>query len=236
MADRRRSGRGLERPQLAVLLAYAKRSLTGALLRSSLPDDAYLEGDLRGYFPPAVVERLGHLLSEHPLRRELVATIVSNHVVNALGPTFVSRLVAEQGAEPADVVRAYRIARDVTGAEQRWADVEQLTGVERQAQWTLLEGVDELVEATARWYLENAHGADLGTAIATGREGFERMSAGLPHFAPDAWRDAREQAAAELVEQGAPQDLARSHAYLPALAYAPDVIAAAQAVGRSVED
>ena len=41
-----------------------------------------------------------------PLRRELVATIVSNHVVNALGPTFVSRLVAEQGAEPADVVRA----------------------------------------------------------------------------------------------------------------------------------
>src|SRR3954451_2892549 len=48
MADRRRSGRGLERPELAVLLAYAKRSLTGALLRSSLPDDAYLEGDLRG--------------------------------------------------------------------------------------------------------------------------------------------------------------------------------------------
>ena len=81
------------------------------------PTIRYLEGDLRGYFPPAVVERLGHLLGEHPLRRELVATIVSNHVVNALGPTFVSRLVAEQGAEPADVVRAYRIARDVTGAE-----------------------------------------------------------------------------------------------------------------------
>ena len=38
------------------------------------------------------------------------------------------------------------------------------------------------------------------------------------------------------MEQGAPEDLARSNAYLPALAYAPDVIAAAQAVGRSVED
>ena len=96
MADRRRSGRGLERPELAVLLAYAKRSLTGALLRSSLPDDAYLEGDLRGYFPPAVVERLGHLLGEHPLRRELVATIVSNHVVNALGPDL--RLAAGRRA------------------------------------------------------------------------------------------------------------------------------------------
>src|SRR3569832_602475 len=109
---------------------------------------------MRGYFPPAIVERLGHLLSEHPLRRELVATIVTNHVVNALGPTFVSRLVAAQGAEPAAVVRAYRIARDVSGAVLRWAVVELLAGVERQAQWTLLEGVDELVEATARWYRE----------------------------------------------------------------------------------
>jgi glutamate dehydrogenase len=234
MADRRRSGRGLERPELAVLLAYAKRSLTGALLESSLPDDPYLEGDLRGYFPPAVVERLGHLLGEHPLRRELLATIISNHVVNALGPTFVSRLVAEQGAEPADVVRAYRIARDVTGAEERWAAIESLDGVDRQAQWKLMDGVDALVEATARWYLENAHGADLGTAIATGREGFGRLAAMLPEL--DARREARAKAAAELSEQGVPDALAHAHAYLPALAYAPDVIAAAQAVGRSVED
>jgi glutamate dehydrogenase len=236
MADRRRGGRGLERPELAVLLAYSKRFLTGALLRSSVPDDPYLDRDLRGYFPPAIVERFGHLLAEHPLRRELVATIVANHVVNALGPTFVSRLVAEQGAEPADVVRAYRIAREVTGAEERWAAVERLGEIEPQAQWELIEGVDELMEATARWYLENAAGADLGAAIATGREGFQRLAAGLSGFAPDAWREARERDTAELVAQGAPEDLARSHAYLPALAYAPDVITAAQAVGRSVEE
>jgi glutamate dehydrogenase len=234
MADRRRSGRGLERPELAVLLAYAKRSLTGALLESSLPDDRYLEDDLRGYFPPAVVERLGDLLGEHPLRRELVATIVSNHVVNALGTTFVSRLVAEQGAEPAEVVRAYRIARDVTGAEERWAAVERLSGVDRQAQWTLLDGVDALVESAARWYLENAPGADLGTAIATGREGFGRLTALLPKL--DARREALAGEAAELVEQGVPEALAHAHAYLPGLAYAPDVIAAAQTVGRTVED
>jgi glutamate dehydrogenase len=236
MADRRRAGRGLERPELAVLVAYSKRSLTGALLRSSLPDDPYLDRDLRNYFPRAVVGRFGHLLAEHPLRRELVATIVSNGVVNSLGPTFVSRLVAEQGTEPADVVRAYRIAREVTGAEERWGAVEQLTGIDRQVQWTLIEGVDALTEATARWYLENEPGADLGTAIATGTEGFERLSEGLPHFAPEAWRDAREKTAAELIGQGAPRDLARSHAYLPALAYAPDVVAAARAVGRTVED
>ena len=127
MADRRRSGRGLERPEGWLCCWPTPSAVSPAPCWGlGLPDDALPRDDLRAYFPPAVVERLGHLLNEHPLRRELVATIVSNHVVNALGPTFVSRLVAEQGAEPADVVRAYRIARDVTGAEKRWAGIERL--------------------------------------------------------------------------------------------------------------
>jgi glutamate dehydrogenase len=237
MADRRRGARGLERPELAVLLAYAKRSLTGALLRSSLPDDPYLDRDLRGYFPPAIVERFGELLAEHPLRRELVATIVANDVVNALGPTFVSRLVAEQGAEPADVVRAYRIARDVTSAGQRWADIERMDrGVDRHAQWQLMEGVDELMEATARWYLENALGADLEAAIAAGREGFQQILATLPGLPANAAREARESETAALVERGVPEESGRAYAYLPVLSYAPDIVAAAQTVGRTVQD
>ena len=105
----------MERPELCVLLAYAKRSLKTALLESSLVDDPYLDRELRGYFPPKVVERFGHLLGRHALRRELVATIMANDVVNSQGITFVSRLCSETGAEQAEVVRAYYIAREVTG-------------------------------------------------------------------------------------------------------------------------
>ena len=90
------------------------------------------------------------------------------------------------------------------------------------------------MESTARWYLENAHGADLGTAIATGREGFGRLLALLPEL--DERRAALSGAAAALVEQGVPDPMAHAHAYLTALGYAPDVISAAGAVGRSVED
>ena len=79
-----------------------------ALLESSLVDDPYLDRELRGYFPPKVVERFGQLLGRHALRRELVATIVANDVVNSQGITFVSRLCSETGAEQAEVVRAYR--------------------------------------------------------------------------------------------------------------------------------
>ena len=66
---------GMVRPELAVLLAYAKRSIAASLLDSDLPDSPYLFQDLQSYFPPAVVERFGHLIAEHPLKRELVATI-----------------------------------------------------------------------------------------------------------------------------------------------------------------
>ena len=116
VAERRRAGRGLERPELALLLAYAKRALTRDLLASDFCEDPWLERDLREYFPDRVVERFGPLLAEHPLRRELIAMVNANIVVNSLGPTFVTQLAAERGAEPADVTRAYRIAREVTGA------------------------------------------------------------------------------------------------------------------------
>ncbi|HEY7478529.1 MAG TPA: NAD-glutamate dehydrogenase domain-containing protein, partial [Actinomycetota bacterium] len=128
MAERRSQGDGMTRPELAVLLAYAKRSIYAALLGSDIPDSEYLVSDLRAYFPSAMQERFGNLILEHPLRRELIATIVANDVVNSQGVTFVSRMMTETGSPLAIVVRAYRIARDVTGAVDRWESIEALDG------------------------------------------------------------------------------------------------------------
>ncbi|HEU4977298.1 MAG TPA: NAD-glutamate dehydrogenase [Solirubrobacteraceae bacterium] len=237
MAERRRGGQGMERPELAVLLAYAKRALTGAVLDSELPEDPYLEGDLRSYFPPPVVERFGGLLAEHPLRRELIATLLSNDLVNSLGPTFASRLVAEQGVEPAEVVRAFRIARVVTGALERWEAIEDLgTSVEPALQWQLMEGVDWLVEITTRWYLAHAPGGGMGPAVDAAREGFALLDARLAEMAPREWRERRDEQVAELTAKGVPEQLARAHAYQAALVHAPDVIAVAGGAGHSVEE
>jgi glutamate dehydrogenase len=237
MAERERSGTAMVRPELAVLLAYAKRSLKSALLGSALPDDPYLERDLRRYFPPLVVERFGHLLPDHPLRRELVATIVANDVVDAQGITFVSRSVAETGSEPADAARAYRIAREVTAADERWAAIEAQDGVvDPVVQNELLGGVDWLVEMTARWFLQNAPGADIGETVDANADGFAELDATLPELVPESSRAVRETAAAELVARGAPEDLARRHVYQPALVHAPDVLVVARAGGRPVAE
>jgi glutamate dehydrogenase len=201
-----------------------------------VPEEPWLERDLRGYFPPAVVERFGHLLAEHPLRRQLICMVNSNSVVNALGPTFVSRLVAERGAEPADVVRAFRIAREVTGADARWEVVERLDGVDRAAQLELMGGVDALVEQTTRWYLTWEPDGNIDETIAAGRDGFERLATVLGEFGSDDRRRRRDQTSEYMLGQNVPETLAHAHALRPELRYAPDMIWVAGATGRPIEE
>ena len=235
MAERRGRGEGLTRPELAVLLAYAKRSIKHDLLESDLPDAKYLEQDLVDHFPSSIVERFEPLLAEHPLRRELIATIVANDVVNSQGITFVSRLVAETGATSAEIVRAFRIARDVVGAVERWADVEALDGkIDPQLQNDLMTGVDRLVETTARWYIVRAAGLHLAEAVDQTREAFRELSSGIEQIGPEAWREQRDREAERLEEQGVPEPIARRHAFQDELVHGSDIISVARTTGRPV--
>ena len=237
LAERRRAGRGMERPELALLLTYAKRRVKLSLLESALLEDPWLERDLRGYFPQPVVERFGALLPEHPLRRELLATINANLIVNALGPVFVSQLVAERGARPAEVVRAYRIAREVVGAEADWETIEDLEGqAEPEVQAELMGGVDRLVDAVTRWYLSEGTSGDLGSTIEAGREGFRRLLAAAPTLGGEELHGARREIAERLTAAGAPEELATAHALRPGLVHAPAVTAVAAATERRVEE
>jgi glutamate dehydrogenase len=236
IADRRRNGHGMERPELAVLVAYAKRWVARSLEASEFVDDPWLERDLHGYFPPAVIERCSHLLAEHPLRRQLLCMASSNSVVNALGPTFVSQVVAERGCDAADVVRAYRIARAVTGAAARWDAVEKLEGVEPEVQAELMAGVDAVVDNATRWYLSWAPEGDLATVIAAGRNGVERLTESLPALGTEERRTRRQADIDRLVAAGVPAEIATSHALSAELEHAPDMIAVAAATGRELDD
>jgi glutamate dehydrogenase len=237
MAERRAAGIGLARPELAVLLAYAKRSLASSLLTSDLPDSQYLEADLRKYFPAKVVERFPELLVEHPLRRELNATIIANDVVNSQGVTFVTRMVTETGAQPADVVRAFRIARDVTRAVERWAAIEALDGViDPVVQNELMSGVDWLVEATSRWWLVQGGDARLSEAVEGASDAFAELSSVIDQVGSEAWRRDHEEVVERLVEQGVPQDLARRHAFQAELVHGPDIITVAHSSGLGVRE
>jgi glutamate dehydrogenase len=235
MTTRRKAGKGLTTPELAILLAYSKINLTGQLVRSALPDDPYFERDLERYFPRPVVDRFHELLPDHPLRRELVATIEANEVVNSLGSTFVTQLLAESGAEPADVVRAYRIARDVLGASDRWEAIEELfETLDPEVQHELLAGVDRMVEVVTRWYLAHMPDGSLEENIAPAHEACGKLAAAISEIGSASWQAQHDRQAERLIEQGVPDAIARQHAYLTELVHAPDIISVAAESGRDV--
>ncbi len=237
MAARQRAGQGMARPELCVLLAYAKRSLKAVLVESGLVDDPHMEHELRGYFPRRVVDRFGHLLARHPLRRELVATIVANDVVNSMGITFVSRLCAETGAEAAEVAQAYTVARQVANGTLRWGSIEALDGtIDPELQNRLMVGVDVLMEDLARWYLLHPVPGGISAVIEPHALGFAELASVLDTTGPVAWRERRLAVAASLTEGGIDPAIAHRHAFQAELAHAPDIVQVASETGRPIVD
>jgi glutamate dehydrogenase len=122
--DRRRSGRGLTRPELAVLLSYAKMDLKEALIASEVVDDPLLEPDLVEAFPGPMQKPFLAELQRHQLRREIVATKLSNLLVNRGGLTLAHSLSAELGVELPRIAAAYVAARHLFALDQLWDAIE----------------------------------------------------------------------------------------------------------------
>ncbi len=232
MTERTRDGLGLTRPELAVLMAYAKRQVRKALLASDLPDRDGFRDHLVTYFPDKVADRFGHLTDEHRLHREIISTSVANHVINSQGITFINRMMLQTGATVADVVRAYRIARELTGAEVRIEAIEEIDGgLDEAVRRRLVRGVDTLVEGIARWYLGHPTAVPMRMTIDATRAGFDELVAAIATVGPPAWRAEHEGRAAKLVARGVPDDVARRHAFQPELTHGPDILEIAEVTG-----
>src|SRR5256884_6551646 len=126
LAERRKSGIGLTRPELAILLAYSKIWLNNHLLASDVPEDPYLSAELGRYFPAPLRERFPRAIARHRPRREIIATATTNSLVNRMGPTFVPRAQEDTGAGPAQVARAYSAAREIFAMRALWEHIEAL--------------------------------------------------------------------------------------------------------------
>ncbi|MDP1027428.1 NAD-glutamate dehydrogenase [Sphingomonas sp. KR1UV-12] len=124
---RGQDGRGLTRPELAVLLATAKLALQDAIEQSGLGLDEALLPDLQAAFPPAMRERFGRAIDEHRLRGEIVATKLANRLVNRLGILLPFELAEEEGVDLADIAGMFVVAERLFGLDALWADIEATT-------------------------------------------------------------------------------------------------------------
>ncbi len=216
IADLRTAGRGLTRPELAVLLAYGKLELKAELVAGDAPDDPYFARTLKGYFP-AELARFGEAMSAHRLRRDIIATVLTNRVVDWLGPTFPSRLRASVGADAGALVRAFEAALAIFGMDDAWRQVDALDGkVDAELQLDLYGEIAAAVRAHVFWMtrrpadarrevqaLVDAYGPAARALAADGDGG----------LSPFEREEARARTAA-LVARGAPEALARRLAAL----------------------
>jgi glutamate dehydrogenase len=238
VTERRAAHAGLMQPELAVLLAYSKITLYAELLDSDLPEDTALTAELAGYFPAPLPGRYADRLEKHRLRREIIATRVTNGIVDRAGITFVFRLQEDTGATSADIARAYAVARDVFDMRRLWADVESLDlEVDATVQIEMLLEARRLVERATRWLLRSGpRPLDIGAEIERFAAGAASVGEALPGVLVPTEREELEARVATLAEQGVPDDLARRVACLSDRFAALDIVGVAGATGKEIDD
>jgi glutamate dehydrogenase len=234
IAARRNDRRGLVAPELATLMAYGKIFLYSELVESDLPEDPYLIRDLERYFPEPLRERFADHIGHHRLRRELIATIVANQLVDRAGMTFAFRLAEETGAAAPQLARAYAVAREVFEMRGFWEAVESLDNqIEAGTQLSMLIEARRLVERAARWVVRAGPRAGIDVTAMTER--FAPAALVLAEALPDVLRGLdREQFTerkAELEAAGVPEDLAHRVAMMPSLLAVFDIVVDAGLTG-----
>ncbi len=215
LAERIADGEGLTGPELCSLLAWTKIFLTDKVTASSLPDAAFLADRLVRYFPSALRERFGHLMTDHRLKREIIATVAVNRFVDSQGLTAFHQLSEDTGADVEDVIRAQLAARSVfdaggfeVGTRLRTFDAENQTALRLV--------LSELVERGTRWMLRFPAPLDIQDAIDRYRAGVRQVMQDLPEVLTEAGVRAYQRRLDHYLDAGVDDDLAHVAAAAPA--------------------
>lgn len=160
LAERVASGKGLTRPELAVLNAYGKMVLKEELLTDEVTQDPFHGKELYDAFPKVLRESFRDEMEEHPLRGQIIATKLANNIVNDMGPNFVHRKAEATGASISEVANAYVVAREVFEAGRIWSQIEALNNkVPADVQNSILFQVRRMVRRATRWVLRHRNPA-----------------------------------------------------------------------------
>ena len=225
IADRKARGIGLTRPELAVLLSYSKLVAFDQLLQSDVPEDPYLSKELQRYFPQPLQKKYAQAMEHHRLKREIIATAVTNTMINRMGATFLLRMQEDSGRSIGEVAKAFTITRETLEARALWLQIDALDGkVPESVQIDALLVIWNLQRSFTRWLLSRPGAIpDITTAVGRYHDGFRDIRAG-ERILPDSQRPEYEASLADWLAKGVPADLAGQLAALPYLEPCCDII------------
>lgn len=226
LQERKLMGQGLGRPGIAVLMCYSKSLLKEQILASAVPEEQYMEQFLINSFPKPLQERFSKQMQDHPLKREIIATKLSNIIVNEMGFTFVYRLQDETGAPVSAIVRAYMITRTVLNLESIWKQIEELgTKINSKKQIEMMMLYVRLSRRITRWFLRTQRRSmDITEIVKIYSQGVTELKISIPAILSEERRVKYEEHYQGLLEEGIPSNLAHDLTVTRGLFSSTDII------------
>ncbi|MCO7222983.1 NAD-glutamate dehydrogenase [Pleionea sp. CnH1-48] len=237
MLERIAQSEGLTRVELAVLLAYGKMELKESLLSKEITDEPYYENELINYFPPQLRTDYVDAIKQHPLRAEIIATVLANEMVDYLGSNFVYRIIDETGATPSDVAICFTLAKEIFAMPELWSEIKALDHkVPAEAQVHMLYQTQRMVRRCTRWFLRHRR---KNLAIADGIQYFKEGVSELQDLVSTALEENElkglEASIDKMEGQGAPRELAARVTYLSTMFSALDIVEMSKMTGMPIQ-
>lgn len=238
LLERKSLGLGLTAPEMSILLAYSKSQLKEDILASDLPEDSYISTIIETAFPRTLNKKFKEQIKQHSLRREIIATQLSNAIINDMGMSFVHRINDETGASVSGIVRAYSIARSVFRMKDFFNMIEALDNViDSEVQIEMIISVGRLIRRGTRWFLSYYRDlSNIHSIIDQYEEGIAKFSQNLPDLMTGSQKESYENDLKKYLAIGVPQETAQFVASSTIMFSALDIIAASNEHGFDVEN
>ena len=230
IAERMTAKRSFVRPETAVLVSYAKLWTYEEILDSDVPDDPYLFDDLVNYFPTPLRKTYRDDIANHRLRREIIATRLTNNMINRMGGSFVNEVGEKTAKGVAEIARAWYIAHKIFDMSSLWTEIESLDNkVPAETQTSMLMDTHHLLEWVTLWFLRNGEpGLNIGDHCRAFRDGMRELAGNLSSTLPSHYVDDMKHRGKPYTDHGVPEALAHRVANLVNLYSGCDIVQLAE--------
>lgn len=205
---RAQAGGGLTSPELATVMAHVKLAFEQDLLATELPDSEFFAARLPGYFPAQLRARFRSSIRSHPLRREIVATMLANEAIDNGGITYAYRLAEDAGASSTDAIRAYAAVTAIFELHDVWERVRS-ADMPSEVSDTLMLQARRVLDRASRWFLSNRpQPIPVGAEISRYSSEFRKLAPKVPGWLRGHHVTDLEKRSRSAIADGAPKELA----------------------------
>ncbi len=203
---------GLNRPELCVLLAYAKNIAYQELLETNIPDDPFYADIVYNYFPKKMTDMFGKLIEKHQLKREIVATMLINQMINCTSASFINTMKNRTNAEISEITNAFTIVYQIFDLHDFRNQIEALDNkISTDLQLAMLFETYRTANRIVEWFIFNEK-PPFNLKKLTQKYGkpLQELKKQMANILPKPLLDSHKNRVARYTSQGVSQELANN--------------------------